>query len=470
MSKKMSRREMLKATAAGTAGLAATAATGISLAADAESNFAAPPQQDEVTLRFQDNEDNYGAVTEAFNEMHPGTNIEYISITGIDHEEVASKILAQLAAGQPLDIGFAATEATALYAGEGIAAPLTERVNDAADDLAEYFADVSPVLTEAMMWEGDLYEFPRDFNCPNMYFNMNMMEQAGLELPGEEWTKDDFVEIARALTGLGSDKFGYGWTNRLWGSWGTWQFVNETNILTEERAPGGEWMWDNFYAGDPNAEGRGGGWRWPTPQANSPEMVETLEFVYGLTQEGLTPSIDLGGGESLQGFFTSDSLGMTPAGGFWSGGLYNTGMEKGSFDVQFWPMWKSQKHQMGTGGHWLFVGAPNPDRAWEYLKFSISKDAMEMNGLFNPVVLTTPARRSMVNEERFAETGPANWQVFYATLDERPDTTPIPAPPVSNEMTNIFTRFTGLAMTGEQSPQAALDNMQAELEALWARS
>jgi ABC-type glycerol-3-phosphate transport system substrate-binding protein len=466
MSNKMSRREMMKATAAGAAGLAAAAAPGVTLASEATS----PPQQDEVTIRFQDSEERYAPITEAFNQMQPGTNIEYISITGIDHEEVASKILAQLAAGQPLDIGYAATEATVLYAAQGISASLTDRVMDSADDLAEYFADVSPVLTEAMMWEGDLYELPRDFNCPNMYFNMNMMEKAGLDLPGEDWTKDDFVEIARALTNLdGEDTFGYGWTNRLWGSWGTWQFVNEANILTEERAPGGEWLWDNFYADEPTAEGRGGGWRWPTPQANSPEMVETLEFVYSLFEEGLTPSIDLGGGDSLQGFFTSDKLGMTPAGGFWAGGLNEAGMENGSFDVQFWPEWKSQKHQMGTGGHWLFSGGGNQDRAWEYLKFSISLEAMQMNTLFVPTVFTTPARRSMATEAAFAETGPPNSKVFYATLDERPDTTPIPGPPASNEMTNIFTRYTGLAMTGEQSPQDALDGMQAELEALWAR-
>ena len=35
---------------------------------------------------------------------------------------------------------------------------------------------------------------------------------------------------------------------------------------------------------------------------------------------------------------------------------------------------------------------------------------------------------------------------------------------------NIHTRFTGLAMAGEMSPKDALDGMQAELEALYART
>src|SRR5690606_11248917 len=151
--------------------------------------------------------------------------------------------------------------------------------------------------TETMMYEGDLYQLPRDFNAANMYFNTQLLEEAGLEMPGEDWTREDFLEYARAMTGIGEagDSFGYGWTNRLWGSWTPWFFVNDTNLLVEERAPGGEWLWDTFYADDPLAEGRGGGWRWPAPQANNPAMVEALEFVVSLTQEGLTPVVEMGG-------------------------------------------------------------------------------------------------------------------------------------------------------------------------------
>ena len=73
----------------------------------------------------------------------------------------------------------------------------------------------------------------------------------------------------------------------------------------------------------------------------------------------------MGGGSSLQGLYVSDKLAMTPAGGFWAGGLINAGMEKGTFDVQFWPQWKSQRHQLGVGGNWIFTGSPNPDAMFE---------------------------------------------------------------------------------------------------------
>ncbi|MBN8590533.1 MAG: extracellular solute-binding protein [Anaerolineae bacterium] len=464
MTHKLSRRDLLKmaatSAAAATAGLMPTIRI-----------FAAPPRQDSVTLRFQENADSYGAVVEAFKAKFPNINIEFVEVSGVDHAEVASKILAQLAAGQPVDIGYAATEATQLYAGEGLALPLTQRALDDKDELAEYFADVSPTLVEGMMYEGDLYQLPRDFNAAHIYFNKTLLAEAGLEVPSEEWTKDDFTEYARALTGLGENKdsFGFGWTNRLWGSWTPWFFVNDTNLLTEERAPGGEAIWSTFYADEPLAEGRGGGWRWPTPQANNPSMVEALEYVVSLTTEGLTPAVEIGGGSTLDGFFVSNKLGMTIAGGFWGGALVNAGMEKGSFDVQFWPRWKSQRHQFGTGGAWILNGSGSEDAAWEFVKFNTATDVMLMIP-WMASASTTPVRRSMNTAEYWGQTGIENWNVFYDALDKRSDTGPIPAPVFSIEMTNIYTRFTSLATSGELAPKDALDGMQAELEALYARN
>jgi ABC-type glycerol-3-phosphate transport system substrate-binding protein len=464
MADKISRRDLLKMI-----GISA-AAVGVS-AAPLVKVFARPAGQDTVTLRFQENADDYAQVVAAFRELYPNVTIEFVNVTGVDHAEIASKILAQLAAGTPVNIGYAATEATQLYAGEGLAMPLTERAVADAAEMADYFSDVSPTLIEAMMYEGDLYQLPRDFNAAHIYFNKALLEEAGIEVPGEEWTKDDFLAIAQATTGIGpdGDSFGYAWTNRLWGSWTPWFFVNDTNLLTEERAPGGEAIWSTFYADEPLAEGRGGGWRWPAPQANNPAMVEALEFVVGLTNDGLTPAVEIGGGDRLQGFFVANKLAMTIAGGFWAGALNNAGMEPGSFEVQFFPAWKSQRHQFGTGGAWILNGGGGEDEAWEFLKFNSRVDTMLMIP-WMANASTTPVRRSINTAEYWGQTGMENWHVFYDALDLRPDTAPIPAPVFSIQMTNIYTRFTSLATSGEMTPQAALDGMQTELEALYARS
>jgi multiple sugar transport system substrate-binding protein len=456
---KLTRREMLKLTAFGAAGLA----VGI----ETDSVFANAPARDVVKIRVQADPQYEQPVADLLKSNNPNIDVEFLTVTGIDHEEVASKILAMVAAGESIDVGYAATEATQLYAGQQLAAPLKDRVLADETFMQDLFSDMAPSLVEAMMYEGDLYELPRDFNAANMYFNMGLLQENGIELPADNWTKDDFYNVAKATTQKNSagetEIFGFGWTNRLWGSWMPWIFVAGGNLFTEDRAPGGEWLWDKFYANDPAAQGRGGGLRWITPVANSPEVVEALEFVVQLWKEGLTPAVEMGTGETLSGFYATGKLCMTPAGGFWAGWLHNNGMGPADFDVQLWPAWRNQKHQFGTGGKWLASFSKHPDEAWEYIKTEVSPEGFSVSAYFNPYIFTTPTRRSFCNAKAFAETGPAHWNVFYDTLDKHPDTAPIPAPPWSVAETSIFTRYTGVAMTGEMAPQEALDKMQGEL-------
>ncbi len=456
-------------------GSAATAAAaGTSAAAGATAAGSAPSaaalitkgQTLKIALIGSEIGANFKKSADTFKAKFPDVTIEFTPLQGADWEAYFSKIMTNIAAGNVPDLTQVATEGTQLFAGKGLAEPLDAYVKRDAAVMKEFFSDVHPSLIEAMMYEGSLYELPSDFNAANMYFNMDMLNKAGLSLPKEDWTKDDFYSMVQKLTNKASGVYGYQWVNRLWGGWLPWIFDNGSNLLTEERAPGGDWMWSGFYKDDPGAKGRGGGWRWPAPRANDPANVEALDFMVQLQKEGLTPTADLGGGSSIQGFFTGGKLAMTPAGGFWAGALHNAGMKPDAFDVQFWPKWKSQRHQLGTGGYVMFSQAKNKDLAWEFMKHSVTKDTMALFFEGNP---TTPSRRSMMTADRYAPTGPKNWHVFYDTLDKHPDTAPIPAPPESNPMTTLFTKYTGLAVTGEMTSKAALDAMQKELEALWAK-
>ena len=78
-------------------------------------------------------------------------------------------------------------------------------------------------------------------------------------------------------------------------------------LQKQEEAPGGEWLWGTFYKDDPAAKGRGGGYRWQTPTANAPEVVEALDLVVNMTADGIAPTIELGGGQTLDGFFADNT-------------------------------------------------------------------------------------------------------------------------------------------------------------------
>jgi len=69
----------------------------------------------------------------------------------------------------------------------------------------------------------------------------------------------------------------------------------------------------------------------------------------------------------------------------------------------------------------------------------------------------------MVTAEKYASTGPKNWQVFYDTLTKFDNTAPIPAPPYYNAMAIALNKRSTQAMSSGDA-KAALDGLQSDLE------
>jgi multiple sugar transport system substrate-binding protein len=458
VSKPVDRRSVL----IGGAGL--LAAVGLSACSSSSKSSSTSKKSGSKTLNVaifgsQQAADSSAKVAQPFMKANPGTTVKFTGINGTDWNDFFTKILSQIAAGNPPDIVSVATEGVQLFAQKNLAHPLDEYIKQDKDALAPYFKDVHPSLVEAMMYKGNLYELPTDFNAGNMYFNTKLLQKAAVQMPSSDWTMDDFKSVATSLK-KNAGAIPFDWVVRLWGSWTSFMYANGGNLLTEGKYDGGDWLWSTFYAGDAAAQGRGGGWKWGAPTATSDAVVESLELMVELTKDGLSTKPDIGGGGTLQGLFASNKIGMSIGGGFWAGGLHNAGMPDGSFDVQFFPKWKVQRHLFGTGGYGLLESSKNKDLGWEFLKSLVAPSAIDI--LTNGNV-TTPARRSMMTADRYATTGPKNWKAFYDSLDQLPNTAPIPAPPYYNAMANALNQRTTQAMASGNA-KSALDGLQKDLE------
>jgi ABC-type glycerol-3-phosphate transport system substrate-binding protein len=399
---------------------------------------------------------------DAFTRIHPEIKVKVQAIQAVDWKDFFTKILTMVAAGTPPDVVYVATEGAQLFA-EKLAHPLDEFVRRDAADMREFFDDVHPSLVEAFMYKGSLYQLPMDWNAANMYYNTTAFTQAGLDRPADDWTQVDFRNSLAAMRKARTSDFTpYYWTNRLFGGVVPWLYANDTSFLKETRSAGGEWLWDGFYAKDPSRSLRSGGYQWLEPNADDDRVFESFDYLRGLVKDGLGVRPEEGGGSSLVGLFASNRIGTTPAGGYWVQGLHEAGMGANDFDVQFFPRWKTQRHQFGTAGYAIMKTAKDKDAAWEWIKFSASREAME---LIFPNPITTPARRSMVNERLYAGKGPAHWKVFYDTLDRFPTTGPIPAPPQQAAVETALMKNVSLAVSGdEQQLKQALGSMQRDLE------
>ncbi|WP_284984878.1 sugar ABC transporter substrate-binding protein [Arthrobacter sp. efr-133-TYG-118] len=401
-------------------------------------------------------------VIDAFAKVHPEIKVKVQAIQAADWKDFFTKILTMVAAGTPPDVVYVATEGAQLFA-EKLAHPLDEYLRRDAADMKEYFADVHPSLVEAFMYKGSLFQLPIDWNAANMYYNTAALQQAGLERPADNWTQADFRNTLAAMRKARPQDFTpYYWTNRLFGGVVPWLYANDTSFLKESKSTGGEWLWDSFYAQDPSRGLRSGGYQWLEPNADDPRVYESFDYLRGLVKDGLGVRPEEGGGNSLVGLFASNRIGMTPAGGYWVEGLHEAGMKEDDFDVQFFPRWRTQRHQFGTAGYAIMKTAKDKDAAWEWLKFASSLEAMR---LVFPTPNTTPARRSMVNEQLYAGRGPKHWKVFYDTLDKFPTTGPIPAPPQQAAVETALMKNVSLAVSGdERQLKQALDSMQRDLE------
>lgn len=406
------------------------------------------------------------SVVGPFEAAHPGVKVRFDATGGTDWNDFFGRVLIGIVSGRVPDIATVATEGLQLFAEKGLAYPLDDFVRRDAVELKPYFADVHPALVEAMMYQGHLFELPTDFNAGNMFYATSLFKKAGLEAPAADWTRDDFFNIAQKIKATSSGVVPYDWVVRLWGSWTSWMYANDANLLTEGKWPGGEWLWRTFYPGVAAAQGRRGGWRWGEPTANSPGTVEALDYMIQLKKAGLAPQPDVGGGGTLQGLFSSQKIAMSIGGGFWAGGLHNAGMPPGSFDVQFFPKWRSQRHLFGTNGYGIFARSKKKELAWEFLKSIITPTAI--NGLI-PGNSSTPTRKSMMTAKRYSTTGPEHWRVFYDTLTDLPDTAPIPAPPYYNALANALNTRTTQAMSSGNA-KGALDGLQGDLELASKRS
>ena len=140
-----------------------------------------------------------------FEAENPDIKLEFVTIPS----KYADTMITKLAAGEIPDVMMLAMDQVPRYALNGMLMPL--------DDLAsqEYKDSLYPVVTEALTVNGTMYAAARDITPKVMYINTKMFKDAGVEIPSEDWTMDDFVEVAKWLTkGSGADaQWGYYWKN-----------------------------------------------------------------------------------------------------------------------------------------------------------------------------------------------------------------------------------------------------------------
>ncbi|MBK8856126.1 MAG: sugar ABC transporter substrate-binding protein [Opitutaceae bacterium] len=223
--------------------------------------------------------------------------------------------------------------------------PLVER--DAAEiGLDDFF----PEIRAALQHEGRYYVMPEHANVALLYYNRRLFREAGLPEPTEDWTWDDLVRNAVALTRPATaDDPGVWGCGRQEGWWGEW--------LTYVRQAGGTVF---------TADGR-------RCALDSPEAIAGLRFFQekALKHQYSAPA----GFEPLNGF-VNERLAMVMVGhvNFWPNYNQITGLD---WDIQLLPAGPASRSggELAIAGYGINRNTPYPEETWALLKFLTRKEA-----------------------------------------------------------------------------------------------
>jgi multiple sugar transport system substrate-binding protein len=129
-----------------------------------------------------------------------------------------TQLKTQIAGGVGADMYWVDQNNMAL-ASEGVFLPLNDCLADAEPESAGDVNDYYPGILAVNQYEGEVYGLPWIAQPVVTYYNRALFDAAGLDYPTPDWTWDDFMTMAKALT-LDTDGNGeidqWGFTNNSW--------------------------------------------------------------------------------------------------------------------------------------------------------------------------------------------------------------------------------------------------------------
>lgn len=214
-------------------------------------------------------------------------------------------------AGEPLpDVIEIDTNTVPAYIEAGTIQPFDDLVEQWEEEDPDLYADVLPATWDDGTFDGEIYHMANKGGYDIMYYNIDMLEEAGIEVPLETWhdITDAAIVLRDMFPGL-SEYFGTG-----------------------GGSPDRMFYW-SYGFGVPYIGEEGN-----IPQLTSPQGIEMIEWLDELFKEGLVnPTNMIGDQDESQGAFIRDDLPLLDEGA--NGGIsfeeagFHYGTDYGTFPL-----------------------------------------------------------------------------------------------------------------------------------------
>lgn len=317
----------------------APAATKVPQATEAPTDA---PADEKVKLTvFVSEEEEGGFQADQYMKRNPNVEVEIIIAAG---EE--SKLDSMIAAGTPPDITIADDGSFAHLYSLGALLNLQPMIEADSDfTLKDFFPDI---LAGAQGTNGDQYGLGGDFGAQLLWYNKTLMDAESIAYPDENWTWNDHMTAAAALTqGEGAQKV-YG---SLPFNWFAPQFAciwqNDGEVFSDDIK---------------------------TCLMNTPEAVGALDYIYSYVKNGTSPSPgELAGmGMEMGQLFAANRAALFP-GGHWEKVAFEDTQDF-EWDVTVLPKGKAAMTYLHQAYFCGMATTKEVETVWDWLKFISDRD------------------------------------------------------------------------------------------------
>jgi len=386
-------------------------------AAGGSAPAAQPSAKVTITFQHQFNDAESAKMQELvakFEAANPNIHVELIRDNDKSYYD---KLTTQMTAGAGPDIARVEPPKAAQYIAAGYAAPLDDIIP--ASDVSQFF----PGTLEPLMKDGKLYGVPQDVAVLLLYYRSDLFQAAGITAPPKTW--DELLADARKLT-RAPDQYGIG----LFGGWGAFEFY--------------PWFWQ---AGGEMLKQVDGKWQ---PAFNSPEGVAALQFWSDLENKYkvMPPGMATATEDDVKGPFIAGKLAMFTSGPWSVDSLKKAGLD-GKWSAAPLPVGKQAASVLGGMDLILLSNSKHKAEAGKFLAW-LMEDSIQAEWAKSLNYL--PIKQSMYGDPSFASDPlMAQFKAALAVARSRPTI------PQAGEIDDAFGKAVQAALSGAQSPQAALD-------------
>lgn len=402
--------------------LAATLAAGMSVAvgACASSGPGAGSSSEAKTLVLWDYQQEPGKeYLKRLSDYTAETGVE-IERVGIKYEDFLGKILQAAAANKLPDVIMIDNPWNSALAAEGVLTDLTDRVEEWGE-WDQYYDGPA----ESATWDGKIYGVPNESNNLIMYYDKTVFDEAGLAAPT---TWDELSSAAQELTT--DDRYGFS----------TSMIKSENSVFVFEAL-----LWQAGADLD---------------SLDSPEALEAMEFLESLqetgamSEEALSWDLRAGVTELVNG------RSAIAFGGTWDGGWIAENMEN-ELGIAPLPAGPNGEASNLGGENWAITTTSKlQDEAWDLVTFAVDPD-QSMGYLIESGQL--PSRKDIAEAPEFAE------EPFATYIEQLQVARARVYGPEYPRMADALTQAFQSVLSGQQEPEAALQEAASAIEPLLAK-